>query len=72
MIDDVQIFLIYQTAQDLISLQSDLAQEIFLMSLMGGTSVSGGVLTFSFSLFTTTTFPVWPVDKFTVHNMSHA
>jgi hypothetical protein len=48
MIDDIQIFLIYQTAQDLISLQSGLAQEIFLMSLMGGMSVSGGVLTFSF------------------------
>jgi hypothetical protein len=59
MIDDIQIFLIYQTAQDLISSQSGLAQEIFLMSLMSGMSVSGGVLTFSFSLFTTTTFAAW-------------
>jgi hypothetical protein len=70
MIDDVQIFLIYQTAQDLISLQSGLAQEIFLMSLLGGMSVSGGVLTFSLSQFTTTAFPAWPVDEFTVHNVS--
>lgn len=70
MIDDIQIFLIHQTAQDLISLQGGLAREIFLMSLIGGMSVSGGVLTFSFSLFTITTFAAWPVDEFTVYNMS--